>query len=74
MSNANHSDNADTLLSVQEFRRRWGGVGRTKVWEMMRDGELRYVRITPRKIAVPLSELRRLIIERTEGGHSIQGD
>lgn len=74
MSNANPSDNADMLLSVQEFRRRRGGIGRTKVWEMIRDGELRYVRITPRKIAVPLSELRRLIIERTEGGHSIQRD
>lgn len=59
------SDDADRLLSESEFLARLGGLGRTKAWEMRRDGEIRFVRISPRKIGYPVSELRRLIAERT---------
>lgn len=65
-------DDADVLLSVPIFCGR-ANIGRTTAWRMRRDGELRFVRLTPRKVAIPLSELRRLIAERTEGGHALPG-
>lgn len=61
----------DRLLSEPEFLARLGGMGRTKAWQMRRDGELRYVRLSPRKIAYPISELRRLTAERMQGGHAL---
>ncbi|MBB2961824.1 putative DNA-binding transcriptional regulator AlpA [Methylobacterium sp. R2-1] len=65
-----YPDDADRLLSDPEFRRRLGGIGRTKAWQMRRDGEVRYVRITSRRIAYPASEVCRLIAERMAGGHT----
>jgi len=61
----------DRLLSPNEFLGRTG-LGRTKAWEMRRDGLLRYVRLSPRKIAYPCPELRRLVAERSEGGHALE--
>lgn len=72
MRHLHGQDDADTLLSDHEFRRRLGGIGRTKAWEMRRDGELRFVRLSSRKIAYPASEVRRLIAERLQGGHAME--
>lgn len=64
-------DDADVLLPVPIFCGR-ANIGRTTAWRMRRDGELRFVRLTRRKVAIPLSELRRLIAERTEGGQALE--
>lgn len=58
------------LLTPDEFLARTG-LGRTKAWEMRRDGRLRYVRLSPRKIVYPVSEVRRLMAEGAEGGHAL---
>jgi excisionase family DNA binding protein len=45
--------------SASEFARRLG-VGRTTVWRMMRAGRLRFIRVNPHIIRIPVTEYERL--------------
>jgi excisionase family DNA binding protein len=45
--------------SAAEFARRLG-VGRTTVWRLMRAGRLRFIRISPTLVRIPVTEYARL--------------
>jgi excisionase family DNA binding protein len=45
--------------SAAEFARRLG-VGRTTVWRLMRAGRLRFVRISPTLVRIPVTEYERV--------------
>jgi excisionase family DNA binding protein len=45
--------------SGAEFARRLG-VSRVTVWRLMRDGKLRFVRISPSLVRIPVTEYERL--------------
>jgi len=42
-------------LSAAEFARRLG-VGRTTIWRLMRAGRLRFIRISPTLVRIPVTE------------------
>jgi len=46
-------------LSAAEFARRLG-VGRTTIWRLMRAGRLRFIRISPTLVRIPVTEYERL--------------
>lgn len=50
----------DMLNDEENSRRKLGGIGHTKFYELLRDGELRSVRIGRRRF-VPQSEIDRFI-------------
>lgn len=50
----------DKLLQQEETRQRLGGIGRTKLWELDRSGQLRGVNIGRRRL-YPESEVQALI-------------
>jgi excisionase family DNA binding protein len=45
--------------SGAEFARRLG-VSRVTVWRLMRDGRLRFIRISPTLVRIPITEYERL--------------
>jgi predicted DNA-binding transcriptional regulator AlpA len=51
--------NEAKYLSESAFARHTG-MGRTTVWRLRKSGRLRYVRISPRLIRIPISEITRL--------------
>lgn len=59
------TDMDETLLAQEEVRRRLGGIGRSKLWELDRDGLLRGVSIGRRRV-YPASEVRRFIASLKE--------
>ena len=61
----NQSNEDDRLLSDKELGERTG-MCRTLRWRLRRDGKLHAVRIG-RSIGYPMSELRRILAEGTEG-------
>lgn len=53
----------DPLLNVDQAREYLGGIGRSLLFELLRSGELRSVRIGRRRM-IPASELARYIDSR----------
>jgi len=46
-------------LSASDFAR-YAGMGRSTVWRLMRSGRLRFVRISPTLVRIPITEITRL--------------
>jgi len=46
-------------LSMSDVAR-YAGMGRTTVWRLMKSGRLRFVRISPTLVRIPITELARL--------------
>jgi len=57
---------ADGTVTVREAER-LTGAGRSRLYELMASGELRWVKLGARRL-IPRSELRRLLAERLQGG------
>jgi len=55
--------------SAAEFARRLG-VGRTTVWRLMRAGRLRFIRISPTLVRIPVSEYARIGYQRPRRAQS----
>jgi excisionase family DNA binding protein len=55
--------------SAAEFARRLG-VGRTTVWRLMRAGRLRFIRISPTLVRIPISEYARIGCQRRRRAQS----
>jgi excisionase family DNA binding protein len=67
-SSAALSDSAH-YHSAAEFARRLG-VGRTTVWRLMRAGRLRFIRISPTLVRIPVSEYARIGCQRRRRAQS----
>jgi len=55
--------------SAAEFARRLG-VGRTTIWRLMRAGRLRFIRISPTLVRIPVSEYERIGCQRRRRAQS----
>jgi excisionase family DNA binding protein len=60
--------------SAAEFARRLG-IGRTTIWRLMRAGRLRFIRISPTLVRIPVTEYERLDVSaRRRPGARESGD